>query len=79
MFDGNPPPANECLVIGDGSADQKLADNIGCKCIHIDASQPNGIEKLTQAIGIIDSENDNRLGIPISNILSSLLKRKSKE
>lgn len=78
MFDGNPPPADECLVIGDGSADQKLADNIGCKCIRVDASKADGIKKLTQAIGIIDSKNENKLGIPITNLLCSLLNNKAK-
>ena len=78
MFDGNPPPAAECLVIGDGVADQKLADNIGCPCIRINADSSEGINKLTQAIGIIDKQNDNRLGKPIWNILNSLSKHKSR-
>ena len=35
MFDGNPPPPEDCLVIGDGKADRDLAENIGCRLIFV--------------------------------------------
>ncbi len=75
MFDGNPPPAEDCMVIGDGKADRDLAANIGCPCIAFDASYPGGINKLTKAIGIIDKENNDCLGKPIINVLQSLLQK----
>lgn len=75
MFDGTPPPAQDCMVIGDGKADRDLAQNIGCKCIAFDASYPGGIDKLTKAIGIIDKENGDQLGKPICDLLQSLLNR----
>ena len=78
MFDGNPPPPEDCLVIGDGKADRDLAKNIGCRCITFDATYPGGIDKLIKAIGIIDKHNNDRLGKPISGILAGLLKHRLK-
>ena len=79
MFDGNPPPPEDCLVIGDGKADRDLAKNIGCGCITFDATYPGGIDKLIKAIGIIDKHNNDRLEKPISGILAGLLKHRLKD
>lgn len=79
MFDGNPPPPEDCLVIGDGKADRDLAKNIGCRCITFDATYPGGIDKLIKAIGIIDKHNNDRLGKPISGILAGFVETQAQK
>lgn len=61
LFKGNPPPAEECCVIGDGLMDYTLAQNIGCPAIIVNETFKDGIHKISQAIGKINELNRKNL------------------
>ncbi|MDR1026479.1 MAG: HAD hydrolase-like protein [Lactobacillus sp.] len=57
LFGGNPPPAELCCVIGDGKADEKLAENIGCPCIIVNEKCNTCVPKLSLAINRLNELN----------------------